>query len=158
MKYTTVSWILKRTVSLRADPDGIVRGWEPVWRRTQRRGQLISLGWEHFAMPTPCGLPGRLAIDSTHDKAKATPQKNIREARQSIKESGQDPDTVDFVVDCDASVRQTKHVHDFSPCITRSRNKGHWLTHKNRRMNIKEVMRLQGIDPEHFKQVVSDTR
>ena len=44
-----------------------------------------------------------------------------------------------------------------SPCSTRSRNKGHWLLQKNRRTSIREMMRLQGIDPDEFKQVVPDS-
>ena len=44
-----------------------------------------------------------------------------------------------------------------SPCSTRSRNKGHWLIHKNRRMSSKEMMRLLRIDPDKFKQVVPDS-
>ena len=49
------------------------------------------------------------------------------------------------------------YMKNTSPCLTRSRSKGHWLIHKNRRMNIKEMMRRQGIDPDNFKQVVSDS-
>ena len=81
---------------------------------------------------------------------------NINTAKQRILESGGNLDQP-YVVDCDASKRKSCYMKNVSPCLTRSRNRGHWLLHKNRRMSIKEMMRLQGIDPDKFKQVVPDS-
>ena len=81
--------------------------------------------------------------------------RNILAAHQRIKESGGN-EHQPYVVDCDASRQKSNEMFNVSPCITRSRNRGHWLIHKKRRMRINEMMRLQGINPRTFKQVVSD--
>ena len=47
-------------------------------------------------------------------------------------------------------------MEETSPCITRSRAKGHWLTSKKRRMTLEEMARLQGIRPNSFTKVVND--
>ena len=79
-----------------------------------------------------------------------TARRNIDKARNAVRASGQDPDMLPYVIDCDASQAKTKHIHDLSPCITRSRHNGHWLTHKNRRMTKEEMFRLQGMNPTQF--------
>ena len=81
---------------------------------------------------------------------------NINKVKQHIKESGGNLDQP-YVVDCDSSRQKSCQMKNISPCSISSRNKGHWLIHRNRRMNIKEMMRLQGIDPKSFKQVVPDS-
>ena len=45
---------------------------------------------------------------------------------------------------------------DVSPCITRSRYKGHWITNVQRRMSLEEMCRFQGFDPTKIKQSVSN--
>ena len=85
-----------------------------------------------------------------------TMQANINSAKQRIKESGGNLDQP-YVVDCNASRQKSNPLYDIPPCIATSRNRGHWLIHKNRRMNVKEMMRLHGIDPDNFNQVVSDS-
>ena len=39
---------------------------------------------------------------------------------------------------------------EVSPCLTRSHYRGHWITNKNRRLTLKEMMRLQGMNPENI--------
>ena len=60
------------------------------------------------------------------------------------------------VVDCDASTSKSKYMHNVSPCLTRSRYRGHWIINKQRRFTKREMFRLQGINPNKFTQVVSD--
>ena len=94
-------------------------------------------------------------LNSTTYQANSTMGRNIMAAHQRIKESGGN-EHQPYVVDCDASRQKSNEMFNVSPCITRSRNRGHWLIHKNRRMSIHEMMRLQGINPRKFNQVVSD--
>ena len=46
---------------------------------------------------------------------------------------------------------------DVSPCITRSRYKGHYISNVQRRMTIEEMCRFQGFNPTKLKHCVSDT-
>ena len=114
---------------------------------------------EHVDCPAIESFLDDESKDHPHDpikQASKTVTANIHSAENSIKESGgnlQQP----FIVDCDASRQKSRYTYNYSPCITRSRNRGHWLIHKNRRMTIREMMRLQGVDPVTFVQVVSDS-
>ena len=89
-------------------------------------------------------------------QASKTVWENVNLAKKRIIERGGNLNQP-YVVDCDASKQKSICNYNFSPYLTRSRYKGHWLIHKNRRMSVKEMMRLQGIDPSTFKQVVSDS-
>ena len=62
-----------------------------------------------------------------------------------------------YIIDCDASKQRSSFMKGISPCITRSRGNGHWISSRGRRLNPKEMMRLQGIDPNTFKVPVSDS-
>ena len=92
-------------------------------------------------------------FNSTTYQANSTMGRNIMAAHQRIKESGGN-EHQPYVVDCDASRQKSNEMFNVSPCITRSRNRGHWLIHRNRRTSLHEMMRLQGIDPLTFKQVL----
>ena len=116
-----------------------------------------------FEFPKAIPCP---SIESILDEAKAkfealpsglsnTARININKAKAKIRSAGKNPDVDSFVVDCDASTAKSRHVHDYSPCITRSRNHGHWLTNRNRRMTINEMFRLQGMDPTQFQVATS---
>ena len=119
---------------------------------------------QSFVFPEPVSCPtidAFLDNDSNRSDVRNIPTanktmlRNIKSAHDRILKSGgslEDP----HVLDCDAGVNNVTCTHNFSPCITRSRNKGHWLLHKNRRMNIKEMMRLQGINPTKFVVDVSE--
>ena len=97
------------------------------------------------------------AFRTSTNQVTTTMQANINTAKGWIKESGGNLDQP-YVVDCDASKQKSHYMKNVSPCLTRSRNKGHWwLIHKSRRTSIREMMRLQGIDPDKFKQVVPDS-
>ena len=117
-----------------------------------------------FEFPEPVSCP---SIDSfldddsnkelVHNRpdVNKTVSRNIESARSRILKSGgslTDP----YILDCDAGTNNVTCTRGYSPCITRSRNRGHWLLHRNRRMNISEMLRLQGINPAKFKVDVSE--
>ena len=68
---------------------------------------------------------------------------------------GGDPFYEPWIMDCDGSPSFTKAFMGVSPCITRSRGQGHWLSCMGRRMNLKEVLRLQGF-ADSFENVVTE--
>ena len=104
---------------------------------------------DSFEFPTPIRCPPiELFLDDTVPKE--TPktegmQRNIDRASERIRESGHDPQKETFVIDCDASAKRLKWRKDCSPCITRSRCRGHWISNLERRFTIEEMFRLQGI-------------
>ena len=53
-----------------------------------------------------------------------TMQANINTAKRRIKESGGNLDQP-YVVDCDASKQKSHYMKNVSPCLIKSRNKGH---------------------------------
>ena len=102
-------------------------------------------------------------LDSQNDLEPDSPpessqlaKQNVQRATEQIKENGGDPKTETFIIDCDASTQKMKWIKELSPCITRSRNHGHWITNLDRRFSKTEMFRLQGMDPTRFVQKVSD--
>jgi DNA (cytosine-5)-methyltransferase 1 len=85
-----------------------------------------------------------------------TARTNVRKALKVLSETGCKPLKVSYVVDCDSSTYRMKWMKEISPCITRCRAKGHWVTSRGRRLTKDEMMRLQGMRPDIFKKVVSD--
>ena len=125
-------------------------------------------GPQSFRFPEPIGSPSietLLDCDTntvpyndpsrTHN---ATVTKNVAKAIDAILADGNDPYRSPYIVDCDASPSRTKHMWDVSPCITRSRQNGHWITNQQRRMNKAEMLRLQGMDPSKFVIDVSSSK
>ena len=111
---------------------------------------------ENAAFQWPANIPCP-AIDNfldnfTHQtKLNNTAATNVANARKRIKHAGADPSTTTYIVDCDASTSKSREMVNVSPCLTRSRYNGHWITTQNRRMSKEEVFRLQGMDPTTFK-------
>ena len=123
-----------------------------------RNGIIRRSGGRSFQFPTPTPTPPLSEFlgashgkESYFEKETATAKSNINKAIAEIRKSGLDPTKELFVVDCDASKSMTKHMQNLSPCITRSRPHGHWITNLNRRMTLKEMMLLQGIGPKKVK-------
>ena len=74
-----------------------------------------------------------LAWDS--DKAQIwhlskTAAANVEQAQKKIISEGGKPSQEAYIVDCDASRAQSRYTKGYSPCITRSRYNGHWITNK----------------------------
>ena len=83
---------------------------------------------------------------------------NIETAKAKIISQGGKPSQEACIVDCDASKATSRHIKGYSPCITRSRMNGHWLTYKNRRMRLEEMFRLQGMSPHNFSKVITNNQ
>ena len=69
---------------------------------------------------------------------------NVLSLLSSIGDQGHDPFNEPWVLDCDSSAGRAKGSCDISPCLTRSRAQGHWITNRGRRMKASEMLRLQG--------------
>jgi len=87
-----------------------------------------------------------------------TAHANVKTTIKELKAKGHSPFEEDWIVDCDSSPYRFKYVKDTTPCLTCSRSAGHWVTSRGRRMNLNEMLRLQGMITlaEGFKKVVSD--
>ena len=146
----------------------------PPWEQEDDSPSLSSSketceeGRQSFGFPKPIGCPSIekfLDCDTNqtpHDDPSrpnnATVTKNVTKAVEAILADGHDPYRSPYIVDCDASPSRTKHIWDVSPCITRSRQNGHWITNQRRRMNKAEMLRLQGMDPSTFVTDVSSSK
>mmetsp|Transcript_33737 Transcript_33737/g.85291 ORF Transcript_33737/g.85291 Transcript_33737/m.85291 type:complete len:344 (+) Transcript_33737:3-1034(+) len=91
-------------------------------------------------------------------KTQGTAHFNVVNRLRKLKREGSDPLKEPFIIDCDSSPNRLNLAHDVSPCITVGRRNGHWVTNRGRRLLKTEMMRLQGMNPSKFRQVVSDTQ
>lgn len=89
-------------------------------------------------------------------KSSTTARTNAFEVLKQLTKDGKTPFENSYVIDVDASARFRSCMHDKVMCMTRSRSGGHWITSRGRRMTIREMMALQGMDLETFNQVVTD--
>ena len=83
-------------------------------------------------------------------------QKTVEQAFRQIRAQGQEPLQKPFIIDADASSSRVQWSLEFSPCLTGSRHKGHWISNQKRRMNIREMMKFQGMQPESIRREFSD--
>jgi len=97
--------------------------------------------------PLKCTLP---------PESQGTARSNVLSMLKELKANGCRPLKVPYIMDCDSSARRAKYLKDLSPCMTCSRNGGHWVSSRGRRMTKTEMMRLQGIDPNTFRVAVSE--
>merc|ERR1719277_1015304 len=97
--------------------------------------------------PTPSDLPPR---------SQGTAHRNVKLALQRLKKLGVDPFKEAYLVDCDSTTERLAWQKDRTPCLTCGRANGHWITNRGRRLSKPEMMRLQGMEPEGFKVVVSE--
>ena len=116
-----------------------------------------------FVFPRPIGRPSiDTLLDAGGDSAQRLAKRhhqaeaNLQKAMKGNEKSGFDPKSETMVVDCDASPQRTGWMPGISSCLSRSRHWGHWLTTKNRRMTINEMLRLQGMEPATFKSAVPE--
>ena len=121
-------------------------------------GKKSSFAWPESIPCPPMSdfLDDWNCLNKPHHSASQSPSvhRNIQKAKLKLISEGKDPNQLDYVIDC---FRSSAHYHNFSPCITRSRDKGHWITSRNRLFNKQEMFRLQGMDPTIFKISVSQT-
>jgi len=119
-----------------------------------------------FTFPEPIACPSvelflekrvsKTATTGMPKSSQTTALKNVRTALRTLKKEGSDPTKEAWFVDCDSSPGRCKWVKGVVPCITVSRGAGHWATNRGRRLSKEEMMRLQGMNPTHFKVAVSE--
>ena len=124
-------------------------------------GILSSLDDGSFEFPdkirsAPIGMfLDKAARRSSHanlpNATATTAVKNVTAALRELTAQGKNPLRKPYVIDCDSTVGRSQYMLGICPCITCRRGQGHWLTHKGRRMNKQEMLRLQGMDPSKFK-------
>ena len=73
-----------------------------------------------------------------------TARRNVIHMLTGIGDKGCDPFNEPWILDCNSSAGRAKGSCGISPCLTRSRGQGHWITNRGRRMNVSEMLRLQG--------------
>ena len=110
-----------------------------------------------FQWPGPWGTTPPLSrflddcAGAKRDQPDATKQNtaytNLKAALASLAVHRIDPNKADIVVDIDASPARMHMMCGISPCITHSRPRGYWCTSRRRRLNIHELLRLQGFNP-----------
>ena len=117
-------------------------------------GVLQHRNTRSFAFPSPLPpasiedfLDARLGRPSFADLppiSATTAHDNVLRILTLLSDSGHDPFNEPWVIDCDSSAERSRGVLGISPCLTRSRGSGHWLTNRGRRMTTDEMLRLQG--------------
>jgi DNA (cytosine-5)-methyltransferase 1 len=80
---------------------------------------------------------------------------NVKRMLAELLKEGKDPFRKTYCFDAESTPKFATIAEDRSMCITARRAAGHWVTTRGRRMNIDEMLRLQGME-RCFKQVVSN--
>lgn len=125
----------------------------------QHRKRLYIVGIRSDVLCAPFTWPEALPAVSLHsvlDDAELdevqrslsrTCQRNVNRETARLKRQGGKPSQHSFVIDIDSSANWCSVMLDRSPCVTRSRPYGFWLTDRCRRMTQREMLKLQGMAP-----------
>jgi DNA (cytosine-5)-methyltransferase 1 len=99
----------------------------------------------------------RPTMEDNVPKSSGTAWRNTRAVLRNLIKEGEKPLTKDtWIVDIDASPHFLCKKKDSAMCMTKSRGSGFWITSRGRRMNVKEMLKCQGMEKKAFKQVVTD--
>ena len=91
---------------------------------------------------------GRPSFSDLPPPTQSTARANLLQWLHHLIAKGHDPFSELWVLDIDASSAwEGAAMANCSPCLIRSRANGFWLSNRGRRMNIGEMMRLQGVPP-----------
>ena len=121
------------------------------------KNKCINRNEFKFPEPRTCPSIGTIVGSKVSDRSKTfselgkIAQQNVLDAEENIFMGGFIPESAISVVDIDSSAKRCKAMSDVSPCLTRSRYNGHWLTQLQRRMTVEEMLLLQGMDPGKMK-------
>ena len=118
-----------------------------------------------FCFPARVTMPAlELFLDSRHGRpswadlpplTSSVARQNVLTLLHAAQDVDSDPFSEAWCIDCDSSSGRSSAMLNCSPCITRSRAAGHWISNRGRRLSMKEVMRLQGVD-DSLQVVVSE--
>ncbi len=116
-----------------------------------------------FRFPEPIRTPhleafldprlGRPSWADLPPLSQSTARANVLALLRNIEARGRDPFAEPWVLDCDSSAGRACAMFDCSPCLTRSRSQGHWVSNRGRRMRLREMMRLHGLDSDSIPPV-----
>eukprot|EP00929_Paragymnodinium_shiwhaense_P038322 TRINITY_DN20261_c0_g4_i1.p1 TRINITY_DN20261_c0_g4~~TRINITY_DN20261_c0_g4_i1.p1 ORF type:complete len:341 (-),score=38.69 TRINITY_DN20261_c0_g4_i1:39-1061(-) len=70
----------------------------------------------------------------------------LRKTLRGLRNLGRDPYSECWIADIDSSIRFMNVLHERSPCLTRSKARGYWVTNLRRRLKPNEMLRLHGFD------------
>lgn len=115
-------------------------------------GQLPCPSIESFLEPRK----RKPTKDDLPPASSGTAHRNVKLHTASLEKRGCTPFKDAYVIDIDSSTHRSCWNLDLSPCLTLRRSGGHWVTNRGRRFTVHEMMRLQGMVPSAFNQVVSD--
>lgn len=120
-----------------------------------------------FRFPQPVPMPDirtfldprgrRPSFADLPPETATTARSNVLQTLRQIESQNRDPFWEPWVIECDASAQFTKAMFGISPCLTRSRFRGHWVTSLGRRINRAEALRLQGFESD-FKCPLSEAQ
>ena len=118
-----------------------------------------------FCFPAPVPMP---ALELFSDSRQGRPswadlpplcskvaRQNVLTLLQAAQDVDSDPFSEPWCIDCDSSSGRGTAMLNCSPCITRNRAAGHWISNRGRRLSLQEMMRLQGVD-EYLRVVVTE--
>lgn len=130
-------------------------------------GVLREVDQGTFRFPARVPMPAlELFLDSRHGRPSWAdlPPLTSKIARQNVltllraaQDLDSDPFSEPWCMDCDSSSGRSSAMLNCSPCLTRSRASGHWISNRGRRLSMKEMMRLQGVD-DSLQVVVSEAQ
>jgi DNA (cytosine-5)-methyltransferase 1 len=87
---------------------------------------------------------GRPSFADLPPPSQGTARAKVVHCLRKLEDNGHDPFFEPWVIDCNASRDFGSMMSGMTPCLTRSRYQGHWLTSYGRRINTAEALRLQG--------------
>ena len=134
----------KRVYFLGMRRDRLVQGCEFTWPEP-----IPRRGLEEFLDPRdPAAEPEALPYGPA--MALALWQHRIKRALGDLDQ--------EIVLDVDSSLERCHYMVDRCPCLIRSRPQGYWLLQRQRRMRVREMLRLQGMahHANTLRQVVPD--
>jgi len=88
-------------------------------------------------------------------KSQGTARANVIHHNKELRAAGVNPQKTTYIMDVDSSSERSKAVKGRSPCITCSRRSGHWVSTRNRRQTLEEMLRMQAMNPTILKMAVS---
>ena len=83
-------------------------------------------------------------------------QSNVSGFLSALIKQGHNPFTIPYVITCDSTPARAKCWKERVPTMTKGQVGGFWMTDRGRRMNVNEMMRLQGMGPTKFNLEVTE--